>query len=99
MRFCVVGAGAMGGVYGLSLIEAGYEVNFVDINCDHVNKIKENGFFLSEKGKQKVYEINISNNENDFKNSSDIVLFHADTTGTKSAARAVAAVLKLMVTL
>ena len=49
MRFCVVGAGAMGGVYGLSLIEAGYEVNFVDINCDHVNKIKENGFFFGER--------------------------------------------------
>ena len=32
MRFCVVGAGAMGGVYGLSLIDAGYEVDFLDVN-------------------------------------------------------------------
>ena len=87
------------GVYRLSLTEAGYEVNFLDVNRDHVNEIKENGFFLSGKGRQKVHKINISNNENDFKNSTDIVLFHADTTGTKSASRAVAAVLKLMVTL
>ena len=99
MRFCVVGAGAMGGVYGLSLIEAGYKVNFLDVNRDHVDVVKENGFRLSGIGKQKVHKINISDNENDFKNSTDIVLFHADTTGTKSAARAVAAVLKLMVTL
>ena len=34
MRFCVIGAGAMGGVYGLSLIEAGYTVNFLDVNRD-----------------------------------------------------------------
>lgn len=83
-----------GGVYGLSLIEAGYEVNFLDINSDHVNEIKENGFRLSGIVKQKVHKINISNNENNFKNSSDIVLFHAHTTGTKSAARSAATVLK-----
>ena len=51
MKFCVVGAGAMGGV-GLSLIEAGYEVNFLDVNSDHVNEIKENGFRLSGIGKK-----------------------------------------------
>ena len=45
MRFCVIGAGAMGGVYGLSLIEAGYKVNFLDVNRDHVNAVKENSFF------------------------------------------------------
>ncbi len=94
MRFCVVGAGAMGGVYGLSLIESGYEVNFLDVNREHINVVKENGFRLSGMGKQKVYKINISDNENDFKNSSDVVLFHAHTTGTKSAARSAATVLK-----
>ena len=66
MRFCVVGAGAMGGVYGLSLIEAGYEVNFLDINRYHVNAVRENGFRLSGIGEQKFHKINISDNENDF---------------------------------
>ena len=94
MRFCVVGAGAMGGVYGLSLIEAGYKVNFLDVNRDHVDVVKENGFRLSGIGKQKVHKINISDNANDFKNSADVVLFHAHTTGTKSAARSAAIVLK-----
>ena len=94
MKFCVAGAGAMGGVYGLRLIEAGYEVNLLDVNSDRVNEIKENGFRLSALRIQKVYKINISNNENDFKNSSDIVLFHAHSTGTKSAARSAATVLK-----
>ena len=94
MRFCVIGAGAMGGAYGLSLIEAGYKVNFLDVNRDHVNAVKENGFRLSGIGKKKVHKINISDNENDFKNSADVVLFHAHTTGTKSAALSAATVLK-----
>ena len=94
MRFCVVGAGAMGGVYGLSLIEAGYKVNFLDVNRDHVDVVKKNGFRLSGIGKQKVHKINISDNANDFKNSADVVLFHAHTAGTKSAARSAAIVLK-----
>ena len=55
-------------------------------------------FFVGER-KTKVHKLNISKNENDFKNSTVIVLFHAHTTGTKSASRSVAAVLKLMVTL
>ena len=55
-----------GGVYGLSLIQAGYKVNFLDVNRDHVNAVKENGFCLSGIGKQKVYKTNISENENDF---------------------------------
>mgnify|MGYP001305036796 CR=1 FL=1 len=67
---------------------------FLDVNRDYVNEIKENGFRLSGIGKQKVYKINISNDKNDFKNSSDIVLFHAHRTGTKSAARSAATVLK-----
>ena len=42
-----------GGVYGLSLIEAVYEVNFLDVNRDHVNEIKENGFFCRGKEDKK----------------------------------------------
>ena len=52
MTFCVIGARAMGGVYGLSLIEAGYTVNFLDVNRDHVNAVKENGFRFSGIGKK-----------------------------------------------
>ena len=94
MRFCVVGAGAMGGVYGLSLIDAGYEVDFLDVNLDHIKSVKKDGFRLSGIGGQRVKKVNISAHENDFVNSADVVLFHAHTTGTKSAANSVATVLK-----
>ena len=94
MRFCVVGAGAMGGVYGLSLIDAGYEVDFLDVNLDHIKSVKKDGFRLSGIGGQRVQKVNISAHENDFVNSADVVLFHAHTTGTKSTANSVATVLK-----
>ena len=38
----------MGGAYGLSLIEAGYKVNFLDVNRDHVNAVKENEYLLAK---------------------------------------------------
>ena len=94
MRFCVVGAGAMGGVYGLSLIDAGYEVDFLDVNLDHIKSVKKDGFRISGIGGQRVQKVNISAHENDFVNSADVVLFQAHTTGTKSAANSVATVLK-----
>ena len=94
MRFCVVGAGAMGGVYGLSLIDAGYEVDFLDVNLDHIKSVKKDGFKISGIGGQRVQKVNISAHENDFVNSADVVLFQAHTTGTKSAANSVATVLK-----
>ena len=94
MRFCVVGAGAMGGVYGLNLIDAGYEVDFLDVNLDHIKSVKKDGFRISGIGGQRVQKVNISAHENDFVNSADVVLFQAHTTGTKSAASSVATVLK-----
>ena len=94
MRFCVVGAGAMGGVYGLSLIDAGYEVDFLDVNLDHIKSVKKDGFRISGIGGKRVQKVNISAHENDFVNSADVVLFQAHTTGTKSAANSVATVLK-----
>ena len=93
MRFCVVGAGAMGGVYGLSLIDAGYEVDFLDVNLDHIKSVKKDGFRISGIGGQQVQKVNISAHENDFVNSADVVLFQAHTTGTKSV-NSVATVLK-----
>ena len=63
MRFCVVGAGAMGGVYGLSLIDAGYEVDFLDVNLDHIKSVKKDGFRISGIGGQRVQKVNISAHE------------------------------------
>lgn len=46
MRFAIVGAGAMGCVYGGRLALAGHEVTLVDIRADHVARINERGLEL-----------------------------------------------------
>ena len=53
MRFCVIGAGAMGGAYGLSLVEAGYKVNFLDVNRDHFREQK--GVYIIKTPEEVIY--------------------------------------------
>jgi 2-dehydropantoate 2-reductase len=46
MRFCVIGAGAMGCLYGGRLAHAGYDVTLVDVWDAHVSAINESGLLL-----------------------------------------------------
>jgi 2-dehydropantoate 2-reductase len=46
VRFAIVGAGAMGCVYGGKLALAGHDVSLVDIRQDHVDRINERGLEL-----------------------------------------------------
>lgn len=43
----IVGAGAIGTIVGVHLIEAGHKVHFVDANADHVAAVREHGLRLS----------------------------------------------------
>lgn len=43
MKIYMIGAGAMGGVYGGLLTRAGYDVTLVDIRKDHIDKIRRDG--------------------------------------------------------
>lgn len=45
--FTIFGAGAIGGIVGVHLLEAGYDVTFVEANEAHVEAIRENGLKLS----------------------------------------------------
>ena len=45
MKYCVIGAGAMGLRYGIQLMEnAGCDVEFIDCWKDNVEKIREQGY-------------------------------------------------------
>lgn len=49
MKTTIVGAGAIGGVIGAYLVKAGHEVEFVDINEEHVKVMREHGLTIREK--------------------------------------------------
>lgn len=46
MKICIIGAGAMGSVYGGFLAEAGNQVYFLDVFKEHVNSINEYGLWM-----------------------------------------------------
>ena len=46
MRIYMIGAGAMGGVYGGLLVRAGYDVTLIDPRQDHIGKIQSEGISI-----------------------------------------------------
>ena len=46
MRFCVIGAGSMGSLYGGLLARAGYDVTLLDVWAEHVDAIRREGLRL-----------------------------------------------------
>lgn len=46
MKICIIGAGAMGSVYGGLLAEAGNEVFFLDVFKEHIDSINEYGLWM-----------------------------------------------------
>lgn len=94
MRYCVVGAGAMGGLYGLRLAAKGHSVDFLDINQVHVDAINRGGFRLSGVTGDNTYAVKATTERDGLAGTADIVLFHPHTTGTVEAAKTAAIVLK-----
>ena len=94
MKYCVVGAGAMGGVYGLGLIAAGHSVTFFDVNEEHVSAINQHGYRLSGVTGDNTFIVKATSNPDDLANSSDVVLFHTHTNGTIDGAKSAATILK-----
>jgi 2-dehydropantoate 2-reductase len=94
MRYCVVGAGAMGGLYGLRLAAKGHQVDFLDVNRNHVDAINRSGFRLSGVTGDNTYPVKATVDAGSLAGTADIVLFHPHTTGTVAAAASAATVLK-----
>lgn len=54
MKIGIIGAGAMGSLYGGYLANSGNEVYLIDIWEDHVNEINKNGLIIMEENKELV---------------------------------------------
>ncbi len=57
MKIGIVGAGAMGSLFGAMLHEGGIEVFLVDINKEHVDAINRNGLTIEEGAQSRVLRI------------------------------------------
>ncbi len=58
MNIAVVGAGAMGSLFGALLAEAGQEVWLVDVWADHVNAIQNDGLGVEREGLMRLVQLN-----------------------------------------
>ena len=47
MRIFIIGAGAMGGLYGGMMVEGGADVTLIDVRADHVAEINATGLAVS----------------------------------------------------
>ena len=92
MKICIIGAGAMGGLYGTRLIMAGEEVHFVDNRQSVVDNINQQGVHLTGVDGEHWIPAKASVTASDFF-PADIAFIHTDTNNSAAAAKQANAVL------
>ena len=87
-RIVVVGAGAMGGLFGGLLAEGGLDVTLVDPWPEHIAAIKDNGLRVVGVGGDRAINVSATTNAGDIKNA-DVVLFQCKAFANEAAAHTV----------
>jgi 2-dehydropantoate 2-reductase len=89
MKIAIVGAGAMGSLFGSLLAEAGNEVWLYDIWEDHIHAINQNGLTVEYKDKTRKVKLNATTNPDKI-GTCELVLIFVKSTQTQSAAKTAA---------
>jgi 2-dehydropantoate 2-reductase len=85
----VIGAGAMGGLFGGLLAEGGLKVTLIDTAADHIGAIRERGLRIVGVGGDRFIPVAATTNAQDIA-SADVVLFQCKAFANEAAARAAA---------
>ena len=85
MKIAVVGAGAMGSLFGAILAEAGNEVWLYDVWEEHVQSVNRNGLHIEREGKIRTVKIRATSDPEQI-NRAELVIIFVKSTQTKSAA-------------
>lgn len=93
MRFCIVGAGAMGCLYGGSLAKAGYDVTLIDVWAAHVEAINRDGLLLGGLGGDARITVEAATEPAGVA-PADVVIVLSDANSTAEAGRTAAKLLK-----
>lgn len=92
MRIAVIGAGAMGSVYGGRLALAGFEVGLCDVNADHIAAIRTHGLRLGGLPGEHVIRLPATTDAADLA-PRDLAIIFTDANATSAAAESAAALL------
>jgi len=85
MKIAVVGAGAMGSLFGAMLAEAGNEAWLYDVWQEHVQTVEQHGLNIEREGKARKVKINATADPRQI-GRADLVIIFVKSTQTKSAA-------------
>jgi 2-dehydropantoate 2-reductase len=89
MKITIVGAGAMGSLFGALLAEGGHEVWLYDIWQDHIDALKLNGLEIEREGHTRNVRLNAASDPRQI-GESELVLIFVKSTQTISAAESAA---------
>ena len=92
MRICIVGAGAMGGLYGGAMAEAGADVTLLDIRQDHVDQINRDGLHITGLTGDRHVRLPATTDPAAV-GKADLVFVQTDINATRAAAESAKAVL------
>jgi 2-dehydropantoate 2-reductase len=85
MKIAVVGAGAMGSLFGAMLAEAGNEVWLYDVWAEHVQTINKNGLTIEREGQPRTLSIKATTDPKQIGQAQLVIIF-VKSTHTASAA-------------
>lgn len=89
MKIAVVGAGAMGSLFGALLAEGGHEVWLYTVQQDHIDAVKKNGLNVEYKGRTRNVRLNAVDNPRQI-GESELVLVFVKSTQTRAATESAA---------
>lgn len=75
MKIAVVGAGAMGSLFGALLAESGNEVWLYDVWAEHVGAINQSGLTIEREGKTRTLDINATTNPQEIGEAQLVIIF------------------------
>jgi 2-dehydropantoate 2-reductase len=84
MKTVIMGAGAMGGLFGGLLSASGQEVWLVDVWKEHIEAIQSSGLILEERGQEKTIPVHATTDPVSI-GKADLVLFFVKTYHTEKA--------------
>jgi 2-dehydropantoate 2-reductase len=93
MRTYVIGAGAMGGIYGGLLAKAGYDVTLIDIRQDHIGLVERDGLVVEGVRGHHVIRVPAQTDGTGLA-PADFAIIFTDANSTKDAARSAQQLLK-----
>jgi 2-dehydropantoate 2-reductase len=89
MKIAVIGAGAMGSLFGALLSEAGQEVSLLDIRRDHVDAVNADGLVVEKEGVRRRVRIRATRDADGI-GPTDLCIVFVKSTHTAEAAPTVA---------